>query len=399
MLRYLSGGESHGACLLGIIEGLPSGLSLTASYINQQLARRQQGYGRGGRMRIEKDRVEFLSGVRFNRSLGSPLTLKIENQDSKNWQEVMQPEGERKAEVASLTLPRPGHADLAGGIKYQCQDLRDILERASARETAMRVAVGSVAQRLLEELGIEVFAHVVSIGEVRAKIESISLEKMKERRDGSSLFCVDSEVEASMKTVIDQARQEGDTVGGVIELVVTGIPPGLGSHVHWDRKLDGRLSGALMSLQGIKGVEIGLGFESSFQRGSRVHDPIYYSDQKGVHRQTNNAGGIEGGISNGEPLVLRAAMKPIPTLLSPLPSVDINTLQQTKASVERSDICAVPAASVVAEKIVAWEVAVAIKENFGGDSLEGLLNNYRSFLQNTKKYLKGTFKKSEGRNT
>jgi len=396
VLRYLSGGESHGSCLTGIIEGLPSGLYLTSEYINHHLGRRQQGYGRGGRMKIEQDRVEFLSGVRFKRTLGSPLTLKIENRDSSNWGKIMSPEGERSQEVEKVTLPRPGHADLPGGIKYWRQDLRDVLERASARETAMRVAVGSVARRLLEELDIDLFAHVVSIGEVTASNEGTPWSILKERRDASSLFCADPRAESYMREAIDSARRGNDTLGGVFEVRVAGIPPGLGSHVHWDRKLDGRLAGALMSLQGIKGVEVGLGFEASSRRGSRVHDPFYYSSTRGIYRATNRAGGIEGGMSNGEPLVLRVAMKPIPTLLSPLPSVDLATLQEAEAAVERSDVCAVPAASVAGEAIVAWELALAIKEKFAGDSLDELLSSYWEHLERARELMYRGFPQDKG---
>ncbi len=387
MLRYLSGGESHGRCLTAIIEGLPAGLHLASKHINRHLERRQQGYGRGGRMKLETDRVEFLSGLRFNRTLGTPLTLKIDNKDSENWREVMSPEGERNEDVTPVTLPRPGHADLAGGVKYARQDLRDGLERASARETATRVAVGGVAVRLLEEMGIEVFSHVISIGEVQARLEGVSYPVLKERRDHSSLFCADPAAEEKMRLAIDAAKNGENTLGGVFEVRVKGVPPGLGSHVHWDRKLDGRLAGALMSLQGIKGVEIGMGFASAERQGSMVHDPINYSPDKGIYRPSNRAGGIEGGVSNGEDLILRAAMKPIPTLLSPLTSVDINTLNEDRAAVERSDVCAVPAASVVGEAIVSWELAAAVKEKFAGDSLEEMLQSYRFYLEKVNKTL------------
>ncbi len=387
VLRYLSGGESHGSALVAIIEGLPAGLYLSSEQINRQLERRQQGYGRGGRMKLEKDRVEFLSGLRFNRTLGSPLTLKIANRDSKNWREIMPPEGERGEGVPPFTLPRPGHADYAGGLKFFREDLRDILERASARETASRTAVGAVARRLLEEMGIEIFGHVVSIGEVQAQNSGVSLPVLRERREVSRFFCCDPRAEEHMRLAIDSARNSGDTLGGVFEIVATGVPPGLGSHTHWDRKLDGRLAGALMSLQGIKGVEIGLGFASSSRRGSRVHDPFHHSSERGLYRSSNRAGGLEGGITNGEPLVLRAAMKPIPTLLSPLPSVNLQTMEEESAAVERSDVCAVPAASVAGEAIVAWELAVALKEKLGGDSVEEMRRSFNSYLEMVEEYL------------
>ncbi len=381
MLRYLSGGESHGPALTGIIEGLPAGLRITSDYINKHLSRRQQGYGRGGRMKIEADQVKFLSGIRFNRTMGSPLTLMVENKDSVNWSQVMSPEGEKDQQVEAVNLPRPGHVDFAGSLKYRTRDIRDVLERASARETAMRVAVGSVARRLLEELGIEVFSHVVAIGGVEARLQGVPLRVLKEKRDNSSLFCGDSEAEARMREAIDAAWRGEDTLGGVFEILVSGVPPGLGSHVHWDRKLDGRLAGALMSLQGIKGVETGLGFASAFRRGSQVHDPFYYSAEKGIYRNTNYAGGVEGGISNGQMLVLRAAMKPIPTLLDPLASVDLETREEKKATVERSDVCAVPAASVVGEAIAAWELSSALLEKFSGDSMEEIKSSFREYME------------------
>ncbi len=393
-MRYLSGGESHGPGQVVIVEGLPSGLYLTPEHINRYLERRQQGYGRGGRMKLEKDRVEFISGLRFESTLGTPLTLQIENRDYRNWQERMSPEGERGPEVPAVTLPRPGHADLAGGIKYSRRDLRDVLERASARETVTRTAAGAVAARLLEEMGIEVFSHVTAVGDVQAKLEGVPFSVLQERREHSSLACCDPEAEEKMRLAIDSAREGRDTLGGVFEIRVKGVPPGLGSYSFWDRKLDGRLAGALMSLQGIKGVEIGLGFAAAGQRGSRVHDPMHSSPEKGIYRPSNRAGGIEGGVSNGEDLVLRAAMKPIPTLLSPLPSVNLETGEEEKANVERSDVCAVPAASVAGEAIVAWEVAAAFREKFAGDSMEEVMCSYRCYLQMVEEYLGNTGKSS-----
>ncbi len=386
-MRYLSGGESHGLCLTAIIEGVPAGLNLDAEYINTQLKRRQQGYGRGGRMQIESDRVEFISGLRFNETIGSPLTLQIKNRDAENWRETMAPEGEKPARVEPVTSPRPGHADYAGGVKYGRKDLRDVLERSSARETAIRVAVGSVARRILEKMDIHVFSHVVSIGGIGDETGKdneggqmrVTEPQVYAKIESSPLRCADAEKEKEMIGAIDRAKEEGDTLGGVFEIIVTGVPPGLGSHVQADRKLDGRLAGGLMSLQGIKGVEIGLGCRAAAERGSKVHDPFYYTDSGEVARSTNRAGGIEGGISNGEPLVVRAAMKPIPTLATPLPSVDLATGEKSDAAVERADVCAVPAASVVGEAIVAWELAVAFREKIAGDTLEEMKTFYRAY--------------------
>lgn len=379
-MRYLNAGESHGRCLVGIIEGLPAGLRLTAAEIDRHLARRQRGYGRGGRMAIENDRVEFLSGLRFNETLGSPLALKIANRDWPNWQRLMDPEGERPPEAEWLTCPRPGHADLAGGAKYFQHDLRNVLERASARETAMRVAVGSVARRLLEHFGFVVYSHVLSIGDVRSGCSIAELLSAWDHVESSPLRCADPEAGAAMIGAIEQAGQDGDTLGGVFEILVTGVPVGLGSYVHWDRRLDGRLAGALMSIQGIKGVELGAGFAGASVPGSALHDPICCRPGQGIYRPTNSSGGLEGGVTNGQPLVIRAAMKPIPTLARPLPSVDLRTGEASPGAVERSDICAVPAASVVAEAVVCWELAVAFREKFAGDHLseaEAAVHYYR----------------------
>lgn len=386
MLRYLTAGESHGPALTSIVEGLPAGLPLTAEYINIQLARRQTGYGRGGRMLIEKDKVRITSGVRGGITLGSPVTLVIENRDWANWEEVMSPEPGARLDERVVTKPRPGHADLAGALKYNHNDVRNILERASARETAARVAVGTVGRRLMEEIGVRVFAHVVQIGSVAVTDCNFSdeagfaLAQMADRAAASELLCAYSEAEAAMKAEIDLAKAAGDSLGGVFEVVVTGLPAGLGSHVHWDRKLDGRLAQALMSIQAIKGVEIGLGFGAAAVPGSKVHDELFYSGDNGFFRQTNRAGGLEGGITNGEPLVLRAAMKPIPTLYTPLQSVDLLTKESFTASVERSDICAVPAAAVVAEAAAAFVLADALTEKFGGDSLAEIKRNYAGYL-------------------
>lgn len=380
MLRYLTAGESHGQALVAIVEGMPAGLPLEAEYINRQLARRQQGYGRGTRMKIEKDQVKIMGGVRRGYTLGSPIALLIVNRDYPNWLEIMDPAPGIVPEEAVVTRPRPGHADLSGVLKYGRRDVRDILERASARETAARVAAGAVARRFLEEMGIEIFSHVLAIGEVRAQPPS-DYALIRERVEDSPLRCADPEAEKEMMAFIDRMKEAGESVGGVFEVVVTGMPVGLGSHVHWDRRLDGRLAGAVMSIPAIKGVEIGLGFAAASMPGSRVHDEIFYDNERGFYRLTNNAGGIEGGISNGQPVVVRGAMKPIPTLYRPLHSVDIRDGKPQMASVERSDTCAVPAAAVVAEAVVAFEIAAAFLEKFGGDSMAEVGRNYRSYLE------------------
>ncbi len=388
-MRYLSAGESHGPCLTGIIEGLPAGLDICAGAVNRHLARRQQGYGRGGRMAIEQDQVEFLSGLRFNRTLGTPLMLKIDNRDWENWRQAMAPEGMRPPDLASVTRPRPGHADLAGGVKYNHRDLREVLERSSARETAMRTAVGSVARLLLERYEILFYSRVTAIGTVATAGPADPADWLKkaEQIEKSPLRCCDSRAEAAMLKEVEQARGCGDTLGGLFEVVVTGVPPGLGSHVHWDRRLDGRLAGALMSIQGIKGVEIGSGFAGAADFGSALHDPIEMIPGSGVTRLSNRAGGLEGGISNGQPLMLRAAMKPIPTLARPLQSVDLASGCISSGAVERSDVCAVPAAAVVAEAVAAWELAVAFREKFSGDFIEEVDAAYAFYMDHVKRYL------------
>jgi len=380
LLRYLTAGESHGPVLTAIIEGIPAGLSLTSEYINRQLARRQGGYGRGARMKIESDTVRLLSGVRGGLTLGSPITLQIENRDWDNWSKVMSPEQDGRVEERVVTRPRPGHADLAGAVKYRHRDIRNVLERSSARETAARVAVGSVARRLLEELGINVMGQVVRIGSVEAEAGSLGMEELAARLAGSQLLCADPGAERQMIIEIDRARKAGDTLGGIFEISAYGIPAGLGSYVQWDRKLDGRLAAAVMSIQAVKGVEIGLGFAAAGRAGSLVQDEIFYGPGRGFYRHTNHAGGIEGGVTNGEVLVLRAAMKPIPTLYRPLRSVDIITKEPLEASIERSDVCAVPAACVIGEAVVAWELAKACLEKCGGDSLTELKDNWNSYL-------------------
>ncbi|NMA92169.1 MAG: chorismate synthase [Firmicutes bacterium] len=389
MLRYLSGGESHGPCLIAIIEGLPAGLYLSSDEINSDLGRRQQGYGRGGRMKIEQDRVEILSGLRFNRTLGSPLTLRIRNRDWENWRREMALEGKAPAGSAIFTRPRPGHADLAGGAKYNQQDLRNVLERSSARETALRVAVGSVARKLLQQFGLALSSRVLSIGPVEAPRVPVGEPWPLDKIERSPLRCPDADAERAMIEAIDRARREGDTLGGIFEVMVTGVPLGLGSHVHWDRRLDGRLARAVMSIQGIKGVELGEGFATAARPGSQVHDPIVFDPTSGVTRSSNRAGGLEGGITNGQPIIVRAAMKPIPTLTRPLPSVDLSTGEEVPAAAERSDVCAVPAASIVAEAVIAWELAMAFREKFPGDYMEEIEASFKYYKRHLKGYLSG----------
>lgn len=388
MIRYLTAGESHGPQLTAIIEGIPAGLKISEEAINVDLARRQGGYGRGGRMLIEKDEVRILSGVRWGESIGSPITLSVTNRDWVNWQEKMSPQEQYRDDSIRVTRARPGHADLPGAMKYNHRDVRNILERSSARETAVRVAVGSVARSFLDAFGITVSGFVVELGGIRAEKTGLPPERLRELASQSELATYDAEAEQRMKAFIDAAKEAGDTVGGVVEIVVSGAPVGLGSHVQWDRKLDARLAMAIMSIQAIKGVEIGLGFESARRPGSLVHDEIYFDSSRladgmatGFFRNTNNAGGLEGGITNGEEIVIRAAMKPIPTLYKPLKSLDMLTKEPFEATVERSDVCAVPAAAVVAESVVAVEIANALLEKFGGDSLAEVRRNYDGYLE------------------
>lgn len=381
MLHFLTAGESHGQLLMGIIEGIPAGLELTSNDINLELARRQIGYGRGGRMRIEKDSVEITCGVRWGKTLGSAVGLLIKNRDWVNWSDRMSPDSISSGCVPPETRPRPGHADLPGIIKYSHSDIRNVLERASARETAMRVALGAVAKRFIGVFDIKVLSHVVEIAGVKVRPRNISIDALMEKAEGSELRCVDKKAEVRMKGRIDEARKKGDTVGGIFEIIVVNVPAGLGSYSQWDKRMNARIGYAVMSIQAIKGVEIGIGFDAARRFGSDVHDAIYYNEEKRkFYRKTNRAGGIEGGITNGENIVIRAAMKPIATLYSPLDSVDIVTKKPFKASIERSDICAVPAASVVGEAMVAIEIANAILEKFGGDSMEEIKRNYQAYL-------------------
>lgn len=388
MLRYLTAGESHGPQLTAIIEGMPAGVPLLVEGINRELARRQQGYGRGDRMKIERDQAEILSGVRWGETLASPVTLVVKNRDWENWSERMSSLPEFRDESLAVTRPRPGHADLGGGLKYGHHDLRNILERSSARETAVRVAVGAVAKALLQLFGIRVGGVVREVGGVLARDPDAPFEQIWGIAGESPLFCCDAAAEQEMKRLIDEAKGGGDTLGGVVEVQVIGVPPGLGSYVQWDRKLDARLAMGLMSIQAIKGVEVGIGFETARRPGSQVHDEIFRDGGRpdrgaagSYYRTTNNAGGIEGGMSNGEPIILRAAMKPIPTLYRPLRSVDMGSHEPFVATVERSDTCAVPAALVVAEAVVAVEVANAFLEKFGGDSVAEIRRNYEGYLE------------------
>lgn len=379
VFRYLTAGESHGPQLSAIIEGLPAGIHISAETVNHDLARRQQGYGRGDRMKIEKDTVQLLSGVRWGETISSPVTLVVTNRDWENWSEKMSPLPEYRDDSIAVTRPRPGHADLSGVLKYHLGDVRNVLERSSARETAVRVAVGGVAKALLAEFDIKVGGFVTELGGIVAATPQEPLETLWQLAATSETSCCDPVAEIDMKRAVDAAQAGGDTLGGVVEVQVVGVPPGLGSYVQWDRKLDARLAMALMSIQAIKGVEVGLGFDAASRPGSRVHDEIFYQD--GYRRHSNNAGGIEGGMSNGEPIVVRAAMKPIPTLYSPLRSVDMRTHEPFEATVERSDTCAVPAALVVAEAVVAIEIANALLEKFGGDSVVEMRRNLEGYRE------------------
>ena len=380
-LRFITGGESHGAALTAILDGMPAGLRVAREVIDAQLARRQQGYGRGDRMKIETDRVAVLSGLRFGETLGSPITLQVVNHDFANWTERMDPFGTPTG--ARVTAVRPGHADLTGALKYDRADARDILERSSARETTMRVAVGAICRQLLTALGVTIASHVTEIGGVAVDRAAICDEDIGVT-NSSDLNCCDPAAETRIKARIDAAKAAGDTLGGIFEIVVRGLPVGLGSHTQWDRRLDGKLAGALMSIQAIKGVEIGAGFGCAHVPGSEIHDEIFMGADGLPYRRTNRAGGLEGGMTNGETLVVRAAMKPIPTLMTPLQTVDLATGAAVSASKERSDACAVPAASVVGEAMVAFVLADAICTQFHAGSMTDLtasLAAYRERLE------------------
>jgi chorismate synthase len=386
MLRYFTAGESHGPCLTAIVEGFPAGFAIDIARINRDLFRRQQGYGRGGRMKIEKDEVQIRSGVRWGESLGSPITLVIENKDWRNWEKRMSPFAEDRDDKIAVTRPRPGHADLVGALKYNHQDVRNVLERASARETAARVAVGSLAKSLLAPFGIQVMGYVAEIGGIVANHSEMSAEEVFAKAEASAVRMADPQAEERIIAYIDECQKRGDTLGGVVEVVVKGLPPGLGSHAQWDRKLDGRLGQALLSLQAAKGVEVGLGFATARLPGSRVHDEIYFADEKRFVRRSNNSGGTEGGMSTGEPLVVKVAFKPLSTLMRPLHSVDLRTKQEVEATIERSDVCAIPAAAVIAENVVALVISQAFLQKFGGDSLVEIRRNYEGYMEQVRNF-------------
>ncbi|KEO79371.1 chorismate synthase [Paenibacillus polymyxa] len=387
-LRYLTAGETHGPQLTAIVEGMPSNLKLDFEELNFQLHRRQKGYGRGRRMQIEKDTAKIAGGVRHGYTTGAPIALVVENNDWKHWQNIMniEPIEGSDEEKRRVHRPRPGHADLNGGMKYNLKDLRNVLERSSARETAIRVACGSLARQLLAEFGIKVAGQVIRIGEIEAPYRDLPIDELIAVTEASSVRVTDPETEKKMEAYIDLIKQEGDSVGGVVECIVEGVPIGLGSHVQYDRKLDARIAQGVMSINAFKGVEIGIGFEAGELRGSQVHDEILYDEERGYHRRTNRLGGFEGGMTNGMPVVVRGVMKPIPTLYKPLQSVDIDTKEAFTAQVERSDACAVPAASVVMEHVVAWEIAKALLEKFGGDSIEEIRANIASYEEQLGRY-------------
>ena len=393
-MRYITAGESHGPKLTAIIEGLPAQMELTAEMINSELKRRQGGHGRGRRMQIEKDRVEISSGVRHGKTMGSPVTLTVVNDDWTHWTSIMGveplPEDVNPEDVKrQITRPRPGHADLVGGMKYGHRDLRNVLERSSARETTMRVAIGAVAKQFLRQLGIETVAHVTEIGGIRTNPETyadLSINELREIVEEDAVYCADKEASVKMTEAIDDIKKRGDTLGGVVEVIIEGCPPGIGSYVQFDRKMDGKLAGAMMSINAFKGVEIGLGFDMAKMPGSEVHDEIAWDADEGYYRKSNRLGGLEGGMTTGMPIVVRGVMKPIPTLYKPLESVDIDTKEAFVATIERSDPCAVPAASVVAEYVIATEMAKAIMEEFRSDTMNGLQRDIEQYRQYVKEF-------------
>jgi len=389
MFRFTTAGESHGPALVAIVEGLPAGLPIDIEQVNRELWRRQQGYGRGARMKIEQDRVEILSGVRHGLALGSPLALMIENKDWENWNAVMSVEPTEIATEKSRRVkrPRPGHADLAGGLKYDARDLRNVLERASARETAARVACGALAKQLLASFGVQIRSHVIQLGGVPEKPLELTFDQIAAIAEDAPLNCADAEVQQQMMELIDRKKSEGDTLGGIFEVVARGVIPGLGSHTSWDQKLDGRLAQAIMSIHAVKAVAIGAGIEASSLPGSEVHDEISYNDDtKEFIRDTNRAGGLEGGVTNGEELRVRGHLKPISTLRRALRSVDIDTKQEERAAFERSDITVVPAAGVIGEAMVALVLAQAMREKFGGDSLGEMKRNFEGYREQLRGY-------------
>lgn len=394
MIRYLTAGESHGPALTGIVEGIPAGLTILEDDIAEHLVRRQQGYGRGGRMAFEKDKAIISSGVRFGKTIGGPIALTMQNRafakDKDNWPVVMNKEKEAEG-IEKITLPRPGHADLVGTQKYRFDDIRPVIERSSARETGMRVACCSIARQFLKHFGIEIGGHVIQIGSIGYEnwddVRKIAnplmqngAESVYKAADESDVRCLDEELSAQMREEIKQTRLAGSSLGGIYEIIITGVPAGLGSFVHWDRKLDGRIAQAVLGTQAMKGVEIGYGFEAARNQGHNVHDEITHDGQT-FKRSTNRAGGIEGGMSNGMPIIIRGAMKPIPTMLNPLGTVDMKTLEKTNTRYERSDVCALPRAVVVAESVIAPVIANAFIEKFGGDSIEEIEERFKEYQQ------------------
>ena len=380
MLRYLTSGESHGQSLITIIDGMPSNIELNIDEINEELKKRQGGYGRGGRMKIEKDKINIIGGVRGKKTMGSPISFEIKNKDFENWIEYMSPMDEINENEKIVENVRPGHADLVGCLKYDFNDARNVLERSSARETASRVAVGAICKQVLKNFGIEFVSHVVQIGDIKDN-KIYDFDYIKENVDNSEIRCVNEKLEEKIKKQIDECKKEGDTLGGIVEVRVKNLIPGLGSYTHFDKKIDAHLAMHLMGTQAIKGVEIGLGFETARLAGSNVMDEILYNEEAGITRKTNNLGGIEGGMTTGEEIIIRCAMKPIPTLYKPLDTININTLETYKASVERSDSCAVPACSIVCENVVAFVICQFFLDKIGGDSLEDLKNNYNSYIK------------------
>ena len=393
MFRFATSGESHGECLIGMVSGMPAGVPIDEAKVNHELWRRQQGYGRGGRMKIERDKGQILSGVRHAKTIGSPISIRIENSDWKNWTEILPVAAGDPAKHKAVASPRPGHADLAGALKYDFPDARYVLERASARESAARVAAGAIVKQLLQELGIVIASHVIRVGEAELDRDATWPEILVlQSREEVLLGCVDEASEQRMKAVVDQALRTGDSVGGVFEVVAHGVPPGLGTYANWDERLDGMLAAAVMSLQAVKAVEIGRGITAAAAFGSVVHDAIHYSPEKKADRHTrfvreqNNAGGIEGGISNGEDVIVRGYLKPISTLRRPLGSVSFETREDVKAAYERSDVCVVPAAGVAAEAMVALMLAKLAIEKFGGDSLREMVRNYQGYCDQIRKF-------------
>ncbi len=394
MPRFLTAGESHGQGLVALIESFPAGIDVSLDHIHHQMKRRQQGFGRGQRMKIETDTVKILTGVRHGKTLGSPVALTINNKDWVNWRKIMHPQNPiskkltamQKKRAFDVTAPRPGHTDLAGAIKYNTHDLRNILERSSARETAARVACGSVARQLLEQFGIRITSHVISIGKARLSRKKISFEEIAEKTDSSAVHCVEKKSELKMINEIKSAAKKQDTLGGIFEVRVAGLPVGLGGNAQWFQRLDALLAMGMMSVQSVKGVEIGDAFAGAAQFGSKVHDSIYYKPEsqesaKGFFRKKNSAGGVEGGLSNGAEIIVRGACKPISTLMNPLDTVDVKSKQATRAMIERSDICVVPAAGVVGEAMAAMIVCDAFLDKFGGDSKAEIIRNYKSYCR------------------